>query len=151
MRRKIVPLLSVLVLLLVATGGVAAADDAGTAVDPTLDAVDSDDTGICLVGVDSPCNDAPSDDTSDDDQIGIPEDQDGDGEIDDRFRGGDDEADVGICLVGVDSPCNGDATGASDDEGTGVLDDQDRDGSVADRVTALLEPLVALVPFVGGF
>lgn len=101
MRRKLLSLLSVFALLLVAAGGAAAAGDAGTNIStPPEQTADSGiDAGICLAGADSPCNDAPADDpsadgelhernTSDEDgKMHIPEDQNRDGAIDDRFGG----------------------------------------------------------------
>jgi len=109
MKRTILPLCTVLALLLVAVGGASAADAAGTTTAPLADE-SGDDAGICLVGADSPCNDGENattnathptphndssivddgtdgDDGSDDGRMRIPEDQDGDGEIDERFRG----------------------------------------------------------------
>jgi hypothetical protein len=111
MRRKLLPLLSVLALLLVAAGGAAAAGDAGTNITtpPEQTADSGTDAGICLVGADSPCNDAASNDADvthptptnnsteigseggqsdgEDGQLWIPEDQNRDGEIDNRFDG----------------------------------------------------------------
>ena len=144
MRRKLLPLLTVFALLLVAVGGAAAAGDASTTKTPDATPTEGGDVGICVVGADSPCNDASAEgstnDTAADDgerigdgtaaedgQMRIPEDQNRDGEIDDRFRGdnvsagdeptGDDDDektgsdDAGICLVGADSPCNDAANG----------------------------------------
>jgi hypothetical protein len=109
MRRKLLPLLTVFALLLVAAGGAAAAGDASTTIpDDTPDATPAEggDVGICVVGADSPCNDAPADgenatdanesadgerigddDDANDGEMRIPEDRNGDGEIDERFRG----------------------------------------------------------------
>jgi hypothetical protein len=114
MQRTLLTLLAALALLLVAAGGVAAVDS-GTAIgddhsDNTTD--DDADVGVCVVGADSPCNDAPekrSEQAGDgeSDRIGdgetdhvgsnngstetsriwLPEDQNRDGMIDDRFRG----------------------------------------------------------------
>lgn len=80
-------------------------DGDGTIVDDGDDAAENDsdaDAGICLVGADTPCNDGGdrtddgtageeigSDDGSDDSQIWLPEDQNRDGQIDDRFGGAD--------------------------------------------------------------
>lgn len=164
MRRKLLPLLSVFALLLVAVGGVAAAGHAGTDVDSIAD----DDVGICPVGADSPCNDAADDrKAGDDDQVFLPEDRDGDGEIDDRFRGddeeisdgepdnergsGDEETDAGICLVDADSPCNGEpadgqqqaSNDATEGDQAGTLEDV----TIVDRLAALLG---VTLPFVGG-
>ncbi|MFC7060226.1 hypothetical protein [Halovenus salina] len=116
-----------------------AAGDASTNITANDASDDGGDVGICLVGADSPCNDAPEDanDTNtndsehigddtdaDDGRMGIPEDQDGDGEIDERFQGDDSDAesgsDAGICLVGADSPCN-DAPANGDDVGNGTI------------------------------
>lgn len=107
MRQNALPLLSALVLLLAAAGGAVAAD-AGTVgsseetTEESPDEIDSNDTqnssaevGICVVGVDSPCNG---------DSV------DGDGERGERIGDGESDAavDVGVCVVGADSPCNGD-------------------------------------------
>ena len=150
MRRKLIPLLTVFALLLVAAGGATAAGDASTNISADETATDGD-VGICLVGADSPCNDAPddaesatdanesadgertgNDDGADDGQMWLPEDQNRDGEIDDRFRGdgntsvGDEQHadgetssdDAGICLVGADSPCNEAANSGESSNGT---------------------------------
>ena len=200
MRRKLVPLLTVFALLLVAAGGAAAAGDAGTNISPADTPDDSGDAGICLVGADSPCNDAPADDSAaeasddeasdDGDQIGdndsdkdgrmwIPEDQNRDGEIDDRFKSGENESadssdetgseDAGICLVGADSPCNdtsathptpiNDTTEIGSDGNTSdeqnqiwIPEDQNHDGEIDDRFLSGVGPFSDVtLPFVGGF
>ncbi|MFC7134623.1 MULTISPECIES: hypothetical protein [Salinibaculum] len=106
MVRKALPLLMALAVSLVAVGGAAAAG--GTAIQ-TNDSSSDGQMGICVVGADSPCNDESTDgddtppthptpangsdelgegDDSDENQMWIPEDQNRDGEIDERFLGG---------------------------------------------------------------
>jgi hypothetical protein len=169
MRRKPIPLLTVFALLLVAAGGATAAGDAGTNItDESSDATSGEggDVGICVVGADSPCNDAPEDsanatdanessegertgDDADDGQMWIPEDQNRDGEIDDRFVGdenasagdeqrADEEAgsdDAGICLVGADSPCNDSTNGTDAGNGTDATHPTPSDGTDATHPT----------------
>lgn len=122
---------------------------------PTTDTTDSENgsekqAGICTVGADSPCNGEQWDgdngtqpdgepiagnESDEAKQILIPEDQNRDGEIDDRFQGDDDEAEVGVCMIGVDSPCNGDDVDETPGEqiGDGSGDDQIGDGSDAEE------------------
>jgi hypothetical protein len=203
MRRKLIPLLTVFALLLVAVGGAAATGDASTTTTPDATPTEGGDVGICVVGADSPCNDAPDDaenatdanestdgerigddDDADDGQMRIPEDQDGDGEIDDRFRGdgnpsaGDESSDdAGICVVGADSPCNdassgsdadnatdathptpsdgehiGSDSGGSDEGQMWIPEDQNRDGEIDDRFLDSAGPLADLLsPLLGAF
>ncbi len=75
---------------------------------------DEADVGICVIGVDSPCNsppwntidnpDAPIADPAPQPPAPDPE----PGPVPDNPDDGnnDDEADVGVCVIGVDSPCN---------------------------------------------
>lgn len=106
---------------------------------------DEAEAGICVVGADSPCNGESTDgehignDSDDGKQIMIPEDQNRDGEIDDRFTN-DENADVGVCIIGADSPCNSDdkedgkiGAGSDDEEQSMIPEDQNRDGEVDDR------------------
>jgi hypothetical protein len=153
MQRKITPLLTALALVVVAAGGVAAADTSTSIGTPSNDTGDAD-VGICLVGADSPCNDTPDEpdtgdriganDSDDEHSVWIPEDRNRDGEIDDRFRGGTDrEAEAGVCLVGADSPCNDGPGGDHSDERTGdgpgeerrmwIPEDRNRDGEIDHR------------------
>jgi hypothetical protein len=168
MRRTLLSLCAALAVLSVAVGGAHAAGITDTTT-PSSDDGDGGDVGICLVGADSPCNDAEdtSGDASDsedaneseaidgedseDGQMWIPEDQNRDGDIDDRFKGNDSdriesgtdsETEAGICLVGADSPCNGDSggdqIGTGDDAGNSdeqiwIPEDQNRDGQIDDR------------------
>jgi hypothetical protein len=71
------------------------------------------DVGVCVIGVDSPCNGEgwDGDNETEDEQ---PRD---DERIGDDGESEDDEA--GICLVGADSPCN-DGNGTTEDGGGGV-------------------------------
>jgi len=128
MRRILLATLAALTVLLAAAGGVTAmdlgdttelTDDPDPAGEPIAenDSADDDEAevGICVVGVDSPCNGENAsagaeigDNSSEDGEMWIPEDQDRDGEIDDRFEGDDNSTEMGICAIGVDSPCNGD-------------------------------------------
>jgi len=114
MGRKTLPLLMALAVSLVAVGGVAAADGPVDATHPTPHETPDEgesSVGVCVVGPDSPCNGESTDgsnttpvthptplndsdrlgsDDGDDDsdnQLWIPEDQNRDGEIDDRFVG----------------------------------------------------------------
>ena len=196
MRHKLVPLLAVFALLLVAAGGATAAGDAGTNITSEETPDDSGDVGICLVGADSPCNDAPADDsaagTSDDnvsddgDQIGdndpdedgqmwIPEDQNRDGEIDDRFNSGDNENadsdfETGNGTTHIEpvpdqstppthpTPVDG-STEIGSDDGTSdeqnqiwIPEDQNHDGEIDDRFLGGFGPFAdVILPFVGGF
>ena len=106
---------------------------------------DEAEAGICVVGADSPCNGESADgerignDSDDGKQIMIPEDQNRDGEIDDRFTN-DENADVGVCIIGADSACNSDdkedgkvGAGGADEEQIMVPEDQNRDGEIDDR------------------
>lgn len=192
MVRKLLPLLAALAVLLVAAGGVAAASDIGGSDELTdNDAEGADDNaghgndeaddtsdaevGICVVGVDSPCNGdsrtnadqetATGEKTSEGDgQMWIPEDQNRDGQIDDRFK--DDEAvhsgkaEAGICVVGADSPCNGDEGSASGEIETGtpaendqiwIPEDQSHDGQIDDQFLPDLFRSVTLFDFFGRF
>jgi len=176
MRRKLIPLLTVLALLLVAAGGAAAAGDTGTTDTPDA-TPDSGDAGICLVGADSPCNDAPADDSdtgtdANESTRGEPLGDDAENESTD---------DAGICLVGADSPCNhgaGNGTvhiepepdertppthptpsngeyigseGEQDDRGRmWIPEDQNRDGDIDDRFHGGVGPLADLLSSVVG-
>lgn len=105
MKSKAITLLAVVAVALFAAGGASAAalsDSAELAPENESDGEDAT-VGICVVGADSPCNgegaeELPSKDTerndSEDGQILLPEDQNHDGEIDERFTGenGSDEA-----------------------------------------------------------
>jgi hypothetical protein len=169
MQRTVLALLAALAVMLVAVGG-AAAIESGTAIsddqpDNTTD--DGADVGVCVVGADSPCNDASNErseqigdtdqradegseqigenDSDENSQIWIPEDQNRDGEIDDRFTGDDEtSADAGICVVGADSPCNdagsddagdriGSDTGSDETSRIWIPEDQNHDGEIDDR------------------
>jgi hypothetical protein len=170
MQRTVLALLAALAVMLVAVGG-AAAIERGTAIsddqpDNTTD--DGADVGVCVVGADSPCNDASdngterigddtapradkgserigSNDSNESGQIWIPEDQNRDGEIDDRFTGDDEKsADAGVCVVGADSPCNdagsdgagdriGSDTGSDETSRIWIPEDQNRDGEIDDH------------------
>jgi len=95
MRAKLVALLAAIaVIALAASGATALPEDELAPENET----DEPTAGVCVVGVDSPCNgDAaeempgpqPVENDSGDEQVRIPEDQNGDGEIDERFRGDD--------------------------------------------------------------
>ncbi|WP_436901500.1 hypothetical protein [Halovenus halobia] len=101
MRAKIVALLTAVAVIALTAGGAAAL--------PADELAPEDDTenatvGICVVGVDSPCNGDAADGStgdqvgsndSDDGQLWIPEDQNRDGEIDERFRGEDNGTEIG--------------------------------------------------------
>ncbi len=168
MRRTLLSLCAALAVLSVAVGGAYAAGPMDTTT-PSTDDDDGGDVGICMVGADSPCNgpaaengttdathptpvnDSTADDGNDSDeqpQILLPEDQNRDGEIDDRFRGNDSKTEAGICVVGADSPCNGpehtdNQSGSEDGERIGsdddeegqlwIPEDQNRDGEIDDR------------------
>ena len=184
MRRTLIPLLTVFALLLVATGGAAAG--AGTTI--TDDAPDATpaaggDVGICVVGADSPCNDAPADaekttdanestdaerigddEDADEGQMRIPEDQDGDGEIDEQFRGDrDGNGTLHTLPANVDTPAThptpmndsteiGSDSGQSDENRMWIPEDQNRDGEIDDRFLDSAGPLAALLsPLLGAF
>ena len=109
MVQKTVPFLAVLAVTLAAVGGVAAADGTAIQTDETNESTDDGpQMGVCVVGADSPCDDESTDgdrvdathptplngsdelgDGTDDNEsrMWIPEDQNRDGEIDDRFGG----------------------------------------------------------------
>ena len=135
MRRKAFTLLAVAAVVLVAAGGASAAnltqaeelapkDDSGQGGDA--------DVGVCVVGADSPCNgedakEAAGEQTdgndSDDNEMWIPEDQNRDGEIDDRFTGNDESKE----LDGENE--------STDDHQIWIPEDQNRDGEIDDRFT----------------
>ncbi|WP_336326099.1 hypothetical protein [Halovenus sp. HT40] len=107
MKSKAITLLAVVAVALFAAGGAsAAALSDSTELAPENESDGGDATvGVCVVGADSPCNgegaeELPSKDTESnesdgpDGQILLPEDQNRDGEIDERFTGenGSDEA-----------------------------------------------------------
>lgn len=146
--RRMLPLLAVLAVSLAAVGGVAAADGAiQTESTPNETSGDGPDMGICVVGADSPCNDESTDgdetapthptpqndseriddgDADDDSQIRIPEDQNRDGEIDERFKG-DAPADAGETEethIGSDD---------GEDRQVWIPEDQNHDGEIDDR------------------
>lgn len=83
-----------------------------TTTDSTLNESDNGtQVGICMIGVDSPCNGEQWD--GDDEPLpGDDETRESDGERihpDDGANGsGDNESEVGICVIGTDSPCNAD-------------------------------------------
>lgn len=100
MRSEAITLLAVVAVALVAAGGAsAAALSDSTELAPENETNGEDATvGVCVVGTDSPCNgdgaeELPSKDTESDEsdgpdgQILLPEDQNHDGEIDERFIG----------------------------------------------------------------
>ena len=159
MMQKTVPLLAVLAVSLAAVGGVAAADGTAIPTDETNGSTDdSPGMGVCVVGADSPCNDESTDgdsqpathptplngsdrlgDDERDHEMGIPEDQNDDGEIDERFRGDDHER--------AANHIGGDDT----DEGGRLLipEDQNRDGEIdgrfgGDSLPALLFDILSL-------
>lgn len=151
MRRKAMTLLAAVAVALVAAGGASAAvidDPAESALENESDGGDTE-VGVCVVGVDSPCNGedaekppATDDNHSEEGQMWIPEDQNRDGEIDERF-GGEDSADVvhenGTGERGWDihpTPHNGSEIGEdSDGEDSQILlpEDQNRDGQIDER------------------
>ncbi|MFC6765416.1 hypothetical protein [Natrinema soli] len=159
MRRKIIPLLTVLAILLVAVGSTAAAGSTGTNIDSTAETdanTISADAGICLVGADSPCNDAPIIEPVDSDKLNGSE-----SELTETDSDADD-GDVGICLVGVDSPCNeapndGPADGnksvetgqSNEEEQIWIPEDQNRDGEIDDRfVTSFMGMFADMFSFI---
>lgn len=152
MKRTLSALVAGLVVLSVAVGGAVAAGELGeTELNGDDGADDGPDVGVCVVGADSPCNggdeadaDHGNESSNGTGHVWIPEDQNRDGEIDDRFHGNESEGgDAGICLVGAESPCNGgNATESTGDRiaapGDGerrawIPEDQNRDGEIDDR------------------
>jgi hypothetical protein len=138
----------------VAVGGVAAADRPQTAepIHPTpQEPADGGDMGVCVVGADSPCNGASADNGTapthptpindserlgdgdgENEQILLPEDQNRDGDIDERF-GGDGEqtnSDAGTEL----------GSGETDDSQLWIPEDQNRDGEIDDRFLGAFTP-----------
>lgn len=81
--------------------------------------------GVCVIGVDSPCNGAKWDG---DDDIG---DEQNTSERIEPVEGNGDSGEVGICVTGVDSPCNGEENDGDDAGGelTPVEDNETREGS----------------------
>jgi hypothetical protein len=184
MRRTLLPLLTVFALLLVAAGGAAAGDAGTTITDDTPDATPSEgDVGICVVGADSPCNDAPDDgenatdgtestdgerigddDGADDGQMRIPEDRNGDGEIDEQFQGDrDGNGTLHTLPADTDTPAThptpmndsteiGSDSGERDEGQMWIPEDQNRDGEIDDRFRDSVGPLAALLsPLLGAF
>jgi hypothetical protein len=158
MRRTVLPLLSVLALLLVAVGGAAGA---GTTTPPG-----GADVGVCVVGADSPCNDAGEpqathptpangsadapenatligDDTDDseDSRIWIPEDRNRDGEIDERFHGDPAGDRIG---AGEDADRVGAGGDADGTHRVWIPEDRDHDGRIDDRFVGTVEPVLGL-------
>jgi hypothetical protein len=95
------------------------------------DSDDEADVGVCMIGVDSPCNGEDVDgddgkeigenDSEGDDKMWIPEDQNRDGEIDERFKGNDSDGEE----IGDDD---------SDEQNQiWIPEDQNRDGEIDDR------------------
>ena len=139
MERKLLPLLSVLTLLLVAVGGTVAVDASTT---PSGEELPDEATAH-----EPKTTPNTTDHESSDGHVWIPEDQNHDGEIDERFRNNDSndsEADAGICLVGADSPCNEESAdqpgsepiesrNTSEDSQIWIPEDQNRDGVIDDR------------------
>lgn len=145
MVQKTLPLLAVLAVSLAAVGGVAAADGTAIQTDETNGSTDdSPDMGVCVVGADSPCNDESTDGDAEpathptplngsdelgdgtdgaEHQMGIPEDQNDDGEIDEPFRGDDHER--------AENHIGGDDT--DEDGRLWIPEDQNRDGEIDDR------------------
>lgn len=74
MRRTVIPLLTAFALVLVAAGGAVAAGDAGTTVEPSPEETPDDEQ-------------LSSNDSDEDGRMHVPEDQNRDGEIDERFHG----------------------------------------------------------------
>ncbi len=101
MSAKTVALLTaVAVIALTASGAAALPEEELAPEDDTENAT----VGICVVGVDSPCNGDTADESagdqtgsneSDDGTVWLPEDQNRDGEIDERFRGEDNGTQIG--------------------------------------------------------
>lgn len=125
MSAKTVALLTaVAVIALTASGAAALPEEELAPEDDTENAT----VGICVVGVDSPCNGDTADESagdqtgsndSDDGTIWLPEDQNRDGEIDERFRGEDNGTQIG----------DGDAT----DKQILLPEDQNHDGKIDER------------------
>lgn len=147
MVRKTVPLLMALAVSLVAVGGVAAQSPTPPATNETQSA----DVGVCVVGTDSPCNDDSAEDgnhstderaeriggdsDSDDGQMWIPEDQNRDGEIDERFRDSQSNAEQST----------GEKIDSSDGDETQIWipEDQNRDGEIDQRFQGSVVSAVA--------
>lgn len=89
-------------LLLVATATATTAADGGDSIGSNETATNDTQAGVCVIGVDSPCNgeqwdgDDPNGSTT---ETGV-------GETVERTTNASGEASAGICVVGADSPCN---------------------------------------------
>jgi hypothetical protein len=125
MRRKAFTLLAAVAVVLVAIGGASAAElTHAEELAPEEDRGDRE-VGICVVGADSPCNGEETDgeqiatNNSEENKMWIPEDQNRDGEIDDRFAG-----DSSKELNGDDD---------SEESQIWIPEDQNRDGEIDDR------------------
>ncbi|MXR51066.1 hypothetical protein GRX03_05525 [Halovenus sp. WSH3] len=149
MRRKAVTLLAAVAVAFVAVGGVAAADHSAPA---ELAPEDENSTGgdvevgVCVVGVDSPCNGERAEEFGDDSsetndserKMWIPEDQNRDGEIDDRFVGDGDSEESGDNAnesTRIVHPTPGTDDPVREDGGAEmwIPEDQNRDGEIDDR------------------
>lgn len=132
MRRKAITLLAAVSVVLVAFGGAATAAHSQPAeLDPANESAEGDaDVGICVVGVDSPCNGEQAEEidgepaNDSEEKMWIPEDQNRDGEIDERFTGNDSDGD---CLNGDDP--------AERDPQILLPEDQNHDGEIDERFT----------------
>lgn len=112
-----------------ATAGAATATQADAQpADQRINGTDGDngtDVGICMIGVDSPCNGEQWDgdnETTDDSGASDSETNHAD-RIGDSDDAGDDDA--GICLVGAGGPCNGEDSSSNSSNLTPVTDTGD--------------------------
>jgi len=112
MRRTIAILVTVLFSAVLLAGTVTAAstvqgDGPSAQVDsPTNESAnDTAQVGICVTGVDSPCNGEAYDGDDQPKPVPISENESADTGTGIGVGGGDD-AQVGICVIGADSPCN---------------------------------------------
>jgi hypothetical protein len=139
MRRKVLTLCAAVAVALLAAGGASAADlSHAEELAPENENDSGAEAGICVVGVDSPCSGEEAETRTDgqiadngsekDGQMWIPEDQNRDGEIDNRF---------GCEPVTHPTPQSGDEISpdsANETEGQILLpEDQNHDGKIDER------------------